>query len=246
MIGSPQRAEELRFVITIRQTDRPEDMIAVVDLQLAVWGSEPVPAHQLIATARNGGCVFVAEQGPEIVGFCYGFSGGSYLLSHLLAVHPKARRQGLARRLKLAQRGWAREVGFSELRWTFDPLRAANARLNLHQLGATVAAYHENYYGSLLDSLNRGPTDRLEVRWPTSEVPVLKTQAVTPLFQSGVFTAPKKAGDWVSLALPGDYPSPENKTSVLALLRQGFQWAFQAGYRGVDFGPEGYLLRPWS
>ena len=221
-------------------------MDTLVDLQLHVWGSEAVPAHQLIATARNGGCVFIAQDENEIVGFCYGFSAGEYLFSHLLAVLPKARGQGLGKRLKLAQFDWAREQKFAELRWTFDPLRVTNARLNLSLPGATVAAYHQNYYGSMVDTLNEGDTDRLEVRWPTSEYsPVEKSKAI-PLLRDGKFEPPDRPGEWVTISLPGEYPTGMDKQICLNQLRAGFQWVFGAGYRGVGFGSEGYLLRPWG
>lgn len=237
---------ELELVISIRQTDRPTDMDTLVALQLLVWGTEAVPAHQLIATARNGGCVFVAESQGEILGFCYGFSAGEYLFSHLLVVHPKARGQGLGRRLKLAQLAWAREQNFAELRWTFDPLRVTNARLNLNLPGTTVAAYYKNYYGTMADSLNEGDTDRLEVRWATSEVSPVERVNVVPLLREGKVEPPRTRGTWVSLSLPSEYPMGADKQAWLTKLRAAFRWAFEAGYRGVEFTSEGYLLRPWS
>jgi chorismate synthase len=232
--------------IEIRRTDAPTDVSELEELQVAVWGGEPVPGHQLIAAARNGGSVLVAESGGAILGFCYGFSAGSYLVSHLLAVHPQARRQGLARRLKLAQLEWARGAGFQEIRWTFDPLRAVNAHFNLNCLGATAAAYHDNYYGVMEDGLNAGgPTDRLEIRWPCEERLHPVRSALQPLIVDGTFHPSEKADGWFTISIPSEYPPVGEKIRHQTQLRQAFRWAFSAGYRAVDFGPQGYVLRPW-
>ena len=41
----------------------------------------------------------------------------------------------------------------------------SNAFFNLVKLGATMAAYHENFYGVLEDGLNAGDSDRVVLRW---------------------------------------------------------------------------------
>ena len=38
--------------------------------------------------------------------------------------------------------------------WTFDPLVARNARLNLTKLGATVDEYELGFYGVMSDELH--------------------------------------------------------------------------------------------
>ncbi len=49
--------------------------------------------------------------------------------------------------------------------WTADPLVRGNAFFNLVKLGATMVAYHENFYGVLEDGLNAGDSDRVVLRW---------------------------------------------------------------------------------
>src|SRR5690606_14627647 len=51
--------------------------------------------------------------------------------------------------------------------WTFDPLLAVNAHLNIRKLGAVCNAFYENYYGSSSEGgLARfGMSDRLLVDW---------------------------------------------------------------------------------
>jgi predicted GNAT superfamily acetyltransferase len=50
--------------------------------------------------------------------------------------------------------------------WTFDPLQARNAHLNLRRLAAVGAEFLEDLYGVTTSALHHGlPTDRLLVRW---------------------------------------------------------------------------------
>jgi len=166
--------------LTVRQV-APEDhatLRAVQALMQTVWGApdvDLVPVDLFTATLRAGGHVTAAQAEDQLVGFVYGFPGLAdkevYLHSHMLAVHPAWRRRGVARRLKEAQRDWARSTGrFRTIRWTFDPLLVANARLNLNTLGSRAVRYDPDAYGPLDDALNRGmPTDRFWVVWDVEE-----------------------------------------------------------------------------
>ena len=50
--------------------------------------------------------------------------------------------------------------------WTFDPLRARNAHLNLTKLGAVVREYRRDMYGQTDSELHRGiGTDRFVALW---------------------------------------------------------------------------------
>ncbi|HET7092931.1 MAG TPA: hypothetical protein VFI22_05615, partial [Thermomicrobiales bacterium] len=50
--------------------------------------------------------------------------------------------------------------------WTFDPMRGANARLNIEKLGATVAELTLDKYGVLRSSLYGDvPSDRFTAHW---------------------------------------------------------------------------------
>ena len=67
----------------------------------------------------------------SLVGFAMalpGISGGGpYLHSHMLAVNPDYRNQGIGRRLKLFQRDEALARGIGRMEWTFDPLEIKNS-----------------------------------------------------------------------------------------------------------------------
>lgn len=157
--------------VRVRPAESHADLHDCVSLQRAVWGDvEVVPFHQLYTAHEWGGRVIVAEDAGRLIGFCYGFGGIQYgrpaLLSHMLAVLPAYRGQGVGAELKLAQGRWARESGYNLITWTYDPLEAVNARLNIDRLGGTVRRYLANHYGEMTDGLNRGlPSDRLLLEW---------------------------------------------------------------------------------
>jgi predicted GNAT superfamily acetyltransferase len=71
--------------------------------------------------------------------------------------------------LKQHQRDWALERHIDEITWTFDPLLRRNAWFNLMKLGGEVAAYHPNFYGDMIDSINSSDeSDRCLIRWRLS------------------------------------------------------------------------------
>jgi predicted GNAT superfamily acetyltransferase len=159
---------------TIREARDHRDLEACVDLQRVVWGIgdlEITGPIQLIATLQAGAvCLVAEEEGGRVVGFCYAFpaveEGRPHLHSDMLAVHPAARGRGLGARLKWAQRQEALRRGLPLVTWTFDPLQAGNARLNLRRLGATATGLVRDLYGTTTSPLHHGrPTDRLLVRW---------------------------------------------------------------------------------
>lgn len=161
----------------IRTIERPEELAVVVELQRSVWpgpDSEFVPAHLLLTAAHNGGLVAGAWVGERLIGFVFGFLGlhehrGARRLkhcSHMLGVHPDYRNAGVGFALKCYQRNHVLRQGLDHITWTYDPLLARNAHLNIARLGAICNTYLVNLYGDLADGLNTGlPTDRFQVDW---------------------------------------------------------------------------------
>jgi len=161
--------------ITFRPLSSLPDYEACIELQRLTWGgdfSDVVPLSILKVTQKAGGIAagaFSAE--GRLLGFVYGLAGYAegrpFHWSHMLAVHPAARDLGLGTRLKLYQREVLLAAGIDEVRWTFDPLEARNANLNLNHLGAEVAEYVEDMYeGEMGSDLAKGiGTDRFIVSW---------------------------------------------------------------------------------
>ncbi len=160
--------------VTVRALSTLAEFDEAVAVQRAVWGFsdlDVVPLHVLLTAAKNGGVVLGAYDDEVMVGMLFGFPGltprGSLKhCSHVAGVLAEARRRSVGATLKWAQRDLVLAQGVELVTWTFDPLEARNASLNLHHLGATSSSYLENMYGELRDDLNQGlPTDRVLVEW---------------------------------------------------------------------------------
>jgi len=155
--------------VILRSLLSDEDLRGVGAVVEAVWGPDAMPPALLRAFEHAGGVLVGAFAGRELIGFVLGFLGWQeavHLHSHMLAVLPGWQSRGVGRALKLAQRAACLDRGVREIRWTYDPLLAGNARFNLNLLGAVATSFHRDFYGSMPDSLNRGErSDRFEVRW---------------------------------------------------------------------------------
>lgn len=171
--------QDNKFQYTIRPLEAWPEYVACEQLQAEAWQMpdyrESVPAALLKVSQQNGGILLGAfDSRDQLVGFVYGILGmedhaeGRRLKhhSHMLAVRPEWRRTGLGLALKFAQREQLIAQGIELATWTFDPLQAVNARLNLVRLGAIARHYLVNAYGEMKDALNSGlASDRFEVEW---------------------------------------------------------------------------------
>jgi predicted GNAT superfamily acetyltransferase len=158
----------------LRDLASHDDFTAAVRLQHAVWGEDCddiVPRSLLAVAVRTGGILIGADDDAgRLVAVVFSLPGVRHgrLMhwSHLLAVAPAARGKALGLRLKLAQRDRALARGLDLVEWAFDPLRAGNARLNVHRLGCVVEAYLDDVYGPSTSPLDGGlPTDRFIASW---------------------------------------------------------------------------------
>ncbi len=159
---------ELRTLTTV------EDLRQVYDLELEIWGPESsgdrVAVLMLLVTTRIGGLVVGAFDGARLVGFAYALpgirAGRPYQWSHMMGVRPEYRNSGLGLRLKLEQRRLVMAAGLDLIAWTFDPLQALNAHLNLAKLGVLVREYHLDAYPGSASPLHAGTaTDRFVAEW---------------------------------------------------------------------------------
>jgi predicted GNAT superfamily acetyltransferase len=139
-----------------------------VELQLEAFGSverDLQPARLYRVQALVGGLVLGAFDGDRLVGFnnCMpGIRDGKpYWHSHMLAVAKDYQNAGIGAKLKLEQRAVALERGITLIQWTFDPLQAKNAYLNIEKLGVIVRRYEVELYGQY----TAFQTDRLIAEW---------------------------------------------------------------------------------
>ena len=259
------------MTVLVRPARERADYDACVRLQREVWGLsdlEITSAIQLVATVHAGGLLLVAESAGEAVGFCYAFAalrgGEAHLHSDMLAVRPAARGLGVGPRLKWAQREEALRRGLNLVTWTFDPMRAGNARLNLHRLGAVAREVLPDFYGTTSSALHHGlATDRLLARWDLHSPRVARRAAgeaaTTPDFDalpalnevSGHGEVPASTpprldldGKELLLEIPGDWDAVVRADPGLArewqdVVRRAFESHFARGYAAVDFASTG-------
>jgi predicted GNAT superfamily acetyltransferase len=201
--------------IEVRQLLAHEDLDQGVRLQRRVWGEtyrDAVPASLLKISQKVGGLAAGAflESG-EMVGFVCGLTGVDaerriIHWSHMLAVLPAYRNHGIGRRLKFFQREHLRGRGVERMYWTFDPLVARNAHLNLNRLGVRLVEYVPDMYADTGSDLHAFGTDRFIAEWPVNGGSA-RAAAGVPMAETaiaGAASAPVHDG---SDSLNGDHPA---------------------------------------
>ena len=159
---------------TIRTCTSRDELAACLRLQKKIWGYsdlEVYPLRLFVNLGHIGGHAIGAftPQG-KMVGFVASMPAWRgrrrYFHSLSLGVLPEHENRGVGRGLKLAQRELALAAGVELIEWTFDPLRAKNAFLNLMRLWAICRRYLSDYYGEVDSDFQRGlPSDRLVAEW---------------------------------------------------------------------------------
>ncbi len=122
----------------------------------------------------------VVDKNKNVAGFLFGFYGrgnkwmgnpngnseyGPWIESQLMAVDDEVEGYGLGANLKWQQLKEAKEQRIKLVHWTYDPLLAGNAKLNLNTLGGIVAEFTPTYYPFFQNARNRVPASRFGVYW---------------------------------------------------------------------------------
>ena len=194
--------------VTLRPLTTLEDADAIVRVMAATWGEE-MPRETIRALAGSGNVPWGAFDGDELIGYVLGWAAvaeadGLHEHSHMLAALPDRRHAGVGFALKLAQRASCLDRDIHLVRWTFDPLVARNAHLNINKLGAVCDRFYRDYYGQMPDAINAGDrSDRLVVRWRLDREPHAPER-------------PSNARVLVRSSGPADAPAPDVDTGVLA------------------------------
>jgi predicted GNAT superfamily acetyltransferase len=159
----------------IRPLGSFEDYRKVLALEQEIWGytsaDDAVPVPIMVVTQKIGGLLLGAyDERDGLVGFVYSLpgvrDGRPFQWSHMMGVVEGHRNRGVGWQLKIEQRRAALAAGFDLVEWTYDPLQAPNAHLNLVKLGALVREYHLDVYGPSSSPLHEGtPTDRFIAEW---------------------------------------------------------------------------------
>ncbi len=251
--------------IHIRPLATSEERAECVRIQEATWGDgfvDRVPSSILMIAQETGGVASGAFDGDRLVGFVFGISGfrdGRRVhWSDMLAVLPEYRDRGIGYGLKVHQKDVLSRNDVETVLWTFDPLVARNAYLNLRRLGAVARTYKRDLYGRATSPLHAGiGTDRLLAEWwiesdrvahslagrGFDELPSPRTTINPP----GDPTTPLRPGDRIyapdravaEIVVPADIQALKGADAGAARawrenVRSAFETAFEAGYEAID------------
>lgn len=235
---------------TLRPFETFADHEQCVAVQRVVWaGDDPVPTNMTLAFVHHGGVGIGAfDADKRMIGFVMSFVTPSYFQgaarglchhSHMAAVLPGWQGQGIGEALKRAQADVVRERGYNLITWTYDPLEAKNARLNIGKLGCICRTFIPNCYGEMRDALNAGlPSDRFEVEWWLDrEIENGAWRMGNGQIRISNFESPISP---ISIEIPRNFQRIKQADLAEALcvrlaLREQFQRAFADGYAVVDF-----------
>jgi predicted GNAT superfamily acetyltransferase len=242
---------------TIRPCETQEEFEACVELQKQVFGyaeGESYPQRLFVNLTHIGGHLLGAfTSAGELVAFVASMpawrSDLRYYHSLSLGVLPGHENRGLGRELKMAQRRAALAARIDCIEWTYDPLRAKNAFLNIERLGAIARRYLPNYYGRVESRLQQGlPSDRLMAEWW-----LRSTRVKRALAGSAPRSSRRKAA--AAVAIPSDFAvladqDPAAARAQQSLVREQLQDCFARGLAITGLKQDGsaynYLLDEYS
>jgi chorismate synthase len=257
--------ESMTLEFELRELHSVEEFSTLIELEERIWGKgNGMNRDLLTAMVHVGALAAGAFVDGEMVAILFGITtrDANIQHSHGLGVLEEYRRYGLGAKLKWFQRDWCLAHGINRVQWTYDPLRVANAHLNLNKLGANVATHYHNYYGEM-SGINAGtPSDRLLADWD------LQAPNVTALAGGGSPRAFPNAHATnhvqdskptavhldleqaqLSFTIPDDFPKMQTENLALALewrehSRAVLDHYLARGYRLTNFNAQAkqYLL----
>ncbi|MBZ5563789.1 MAG: GNAT family N-acetyltransferase [Acidobacteriia bacterium] len=241
----------------IRPCRTLDELATCVKIQKEIWGyseQELYPLRLFINLGKIGGHVLggFTSQGA-LVGFVASMPAWRgrerYYHSLSLGVVRGHENQGLGRALKLSHRRAALSAGINRIEWTFDPLRAKNAYLNIYRLGAIVRHYLPDYYGHVDSRFQRGlPSDRLVAEWHLNSARARRALTGKPSRSS-----PRRPA--AEVIIPPDIDAlletrPAEALALQGAIRKQLQKHFRRGLAITGFFYDGksarYLLDPYE
>ena len=240
--------------VTFRELASLDELKLAEDVQRQVWGDDDMPdnADLMLAIQHEGGLVAGAFRDAQMLGFLFAFPSATPGVqhSHRLAVLAQARGLRLGVRLKWYQREWCLARGITRVRWTYDPLRAVNAGLNVASLGGVSDTYLNDYYG-VMAGINAGlPSDRIMLDWHLdSEGVAARAEGRTPAVTTHALTPPAATAPARVVPIPRDIDAllrddPAGALQARMDLRAALTDGFAQGLRitGFDAGAAAYHL----
>ena len=231
--------------IEIRECVTLDELAECVQLQREVFALPEVelsPVRHFVVTKNAGGFTLGAYLDGKFAGFVLSVPGvvrgERAYYSHMTGVKPEYQSHGIGAKLKWAQRTRALNEGVKYLKWTFEPVKARNAYFNLEKLGATIAEYKPNFYGTdyttaaRMDKKIGLPSDRLFAEWH------LESKKVVALATGERFDESREPD--ATIAIMNDWLGLVDSDPQMALaeqkrIRGEFETAFTHGLVGRGF-----------
>ena len=230
---------KVNFLKTLLEQDQARK---IFDKTWALDAGTEITPNLLQAMVHNGAYLSGAFIDDKCVGATFAFpatNSGLHLHSHMTAVLDDYRDQGIGYALKINQWLWAKNNNYKEITWTFDPLVARNAKVNLIKLGVGISAYYPSFYGDMPDALNAGDeSDRVMASWKVvGEQPRSKSVIINPVKSDTLITIPE---DIVTIRSKDMSENLRWRHKV----REEFMRAFEKGGKVVGFSANNeYVVR---
>ena len=217
--------------IEIRELTTLDELGECVALQREVFQlpeQELSPVRHFIVTKNAGGFTLGAFDGEELAGFVLSvpafLRGERAFYSHMTGVRAEFQGLGLGGRLKWAQREKALAAGVRYIKWTFEPVKARNAYFNLEKLGAVVAEYRVNFYGTDYGTANGVgiASDRLFAEWH------LESEKVKALSQGKQIREARDPA--ATIVITNDWAASYKLTPRV---RRNCKWKFATSFNGL-------------
>jgi predicted GNAT superfamily acetyltransferase len=235
----------VRFQVQIRNLDNLPDQNKgrqIFDQTWAIDQGTEITPNLLQAMVHSGAYLSGAFIDEKCVGASFAFPAtteGLHLHSHMTAVLDDYRDHGIGYALKIDQWRWAKKNNYTEITWTFDPLVARNAKLNLIKLGVDISGYYSKFYGDMPDALNAGDeSDRVMASWKVvGDQPTAKNVITNPGKSDTLIKIPEDI-----VAIRGSDISENLKWR--RKVRDEFMRAFEKGGKVVGFSANNeYVVR---
>jgi len=175
-----------RYQIDIKLLTTTEEFEECIEIQKTTWYLDNyrdcIPTHMMKAVVEAGGALVGALHKKKVVAYAMSLPAiskedGFYHYSHIMGVHPKYQGRGIGFMIKMKQREIAQAFRVKKITWTYDPLLAKNANLNIKKIGGIARKYVVDFYGSFMGGsriVSGIPSDRFYLEWFISSKNVMQ------------------------------------------------------------------------
>jgi predicted GNAT superfamily acetyltransferase len=137
--------------ILIKRIHTFDELKEVATIRRELWPNDgEVALDHMKFISDHGGIILGAYQDNQIVGYVYSFPGYQpnkvYLILQNIGVLSAYQHQKIGESLMQYLIKEAKNLGYREIIWTYEPLESVNAYVYLHKIGAVSSEYLKNCY----------------------------------------------------------------------------------------------------